>query len=305
MKKATTIEEQITRLRNRGVEIIDESKAKEILLDIGYYRLGFYFFPFELTYPQLTKRSHTMRPNTKFMDAVTLYYFDFDLRNILMKYISRIEVAFRTFVIYTISNKYSQNPCWFTDTNIVEHSFVDSFEETCYSGIRKNANITRHHKKYPKDIYAPAWKTLEYMTFGQMLALYKSIKNTQDKLDISKHFGIRQTSVFENYMESIRCVRNICAHGSVLYDVKLFQEVRRGPAGIVSSEEKYRLGGTIKVISFLIGTISTNRQHDLIIELNKAYMTLRNKTPHLSSIIESSTCMSWDLSSISKLETIK
>ena len=35
---------------------MDEEKAKENLLDIGYYRLGFYFFPFEVTYPQLKKR---------------------------------------------------------------------------------------------------------------------------------------------------------------------------------------------------------------------------------------------------------
>ena len=46
MKKATTIEEQIKRLRDRNVTIVDEEKAKENLLDIGYYRLGFYFFPF-------------------------------------------------------------------------------------------------------------------------------------------------------------------------------------------------------------------------------------------------------------------
>ena len=45
MKRATTIPEQIKLLRNRGVQINNEAKAKENLLDIGYYRLGFYFFP--------------------------------------------------------------------------------------------------------------------------------------------------------------------------------------------------------------------------------------------------------------------
>lgn len=42
MKKATTIEEQIVLLKQRGMQIPDEEKAREILLDIGYYRLGFY-----------------------------------------------------------------------------------------------------------------------------------------------------------------------------------------------------------------------------------------------------------------------
>jgi abortive infection bacteriophage resistance protein len=44
MKKATTIEEQIKRLKERNVIFTDEQKAMENLLDIGYYRLGFYFF---------------------------------------------------------------------------------------------------------------------------------------------------------------------------------------------------------------------------------------------------------------------
>ncbi len=43
MKQATTIEEQIKLLKSRGVIISDENKAKEVLMDIGYYRLGFIY----------------------------------------------------------------------------------------------------------------------------------------------------------------------------------------------------------------------------------------------------------------------
>ncbi len=42
-KKAITIAEQIEKLKNRGLQFdLGEAKAKEVLLDIGYYRLGFY-----------------------------------------------------------------------------------------------------------------------------------------------------------------------------------------------------------------------------------------------------------------------
>ena len=51
MKTATNIDEQLNLLKNRGMIIEDEKKAKEILLDVGYYRLGFYWFPQE-------KRNH-------------------------------------------------------------------------------------------------------------------------------------------------------------------------------------------------------------------------------------------------------
>ncbi|MBO7367190.1 MAG: Abi family protein [Paludibacteraceae bacterium] len=301
MKKATTIKEQIELLRSRNVIISDEDKAKEILLDIGYYRLGFYFFPFEVSYPSLRFRNHIMRRNTKFSDAVALYYFDFDLRNILTKYICRIEVAFRTYVTYSMSNKYSELPLWFVHPDVVGDSFICSFNDSCYKSIKLNDNIRRHHKHYKHDVYAPAWKTLEHMTFGSMLTLYCAIKNLKDKRDISLHFDVNQTVVFENYMETIRCVRNICAHGSVLYDVRLHQEVKRGPAGKVESNEKYRLGAAIKVISYLMGTISRNRQHDLIIELNNAYMALKHKNPELGRIVEESTQMEWELPHISQL----
>lgn len=40
LKKATTIDEQIAILRKRGMIISDKEKAKETLLDIGYFRLG-------------------------------------------------------------------------------------------------------------------------------------------------------------------------------------------------------------------------------------------------------------------------
>ena len=106
-------------------------------------------------------------------------------------------------------------------------------------------------------------------------------------------------------MEAIRCVCNICAHGSVLYDARMYQLIKSGPAGKVTSDESYSLGGAIKVISFLIGRISSNRHHDLIIELNKAYMTLKNKGASLQQVVETATHMTWDLASISQLQTIK
>lgn len=52
-KHATTYDDQIHLLRSRGLVIANEDKARECLSDIGYYRLGFYIFPFEVTYPTL------------------------------------------------------------------------------------------------------------------------------------------------------------------------------------------------------------------------------------------------------------
>lgn len=84
--KATDIDEQIIILRNRGLIIENEKKAREILLDIGYFRLGFYLFPFEENYPEKDNRNHQYKENSNLKDAVDLYYFDYSLRLILLKY---------------------------------------------------------------------------------------------------------------------------------------------------------------------------------------------------------------------------
>ena len=71
MKIASTVDQQITLLRQRGMLIEDEEKAKEILLDVGYYRLGFYWFPFEVTYPELRRRTHQFVGGLLFVKQLT------------------------------------------------------------------------------------------------------------------------------------------------------------------------------------------------------------------------------------------
>lgn len=130
-KRATTIEKQIQLLKERGMVICDEEKAKEVLLDIGFYRLGFYSFPFEKNFPSLENRDHQLQEGTTFEDVLSLYYFDNDLRYILTSYLNRIEVNFRTYLTYTVSNFYFHSPTWFVNPAIVQGADMDEFEKRC------------------------------------------------------------------------------------------------------------------------------------------------------------------------------
>ena len=287
MKQATTLDEQITLLRSRGIIITNEHKAKEVLMDIGYYRLGFYLFPFEKSYPKLRGRNHDYKEGTKLSDAVTLYYYDFDLRNILMRYINRIEVTFRTYLIYELSNKYRDEPTWFISPQIVNQKFIQSFDNEIYNdNFRNNPVIQRHHRKYINDKYAPAWKSIEFMTLGNVLKLYQNLKCLDDKRTISKQFGINQTAVFENYMETIRVIRNKCAHGSTLFDLSLCKSIKNGPAGRFPIGEAQRLPAALDVLLYMIGTISQNRKKDLLTSLNEIHKTAVNKSPEIEWIIK-------------------
>ena len=112
IKQATTIDEQIKLLKSRGMAVPDEDKAKEILMDIGFYRLGFYAFPFEKSFPSLTNRSHEYKPDSSFTDVVELYYFDYDLRKILTYYLNRIEINLRTYIRFPTTTKNRLHGLW-------------------------------------------------------------------------------------------------------------------------------------------------------------------------------------------------
>ena len=154
-KFATSYAQQINLLKSRGVIIEDIEKAKEYLSDIGYYRLGYYLFPFEQTYPILDyRRSHDVIPGTRIEDVVAFYYYDLDLRNILNRYLSRIEVAIRTTMIYELSNKYGNNQYWYVDSSIVDSSFITTFTSQFYDKIKK---------PYPERGQARTFRVLRYI----------------------------------------------------------------------------------------------------------------------------------------------
>lgn len=290
-KPATTIDEQLDLLKTRGLAIQDEDKAREILLDIGYYRLGFYLFPFEKSYPQLRNRTHEYIDGATFEDAVKLYYFDFDLRLLLTRYLTRIEIAFRTALIYNLSNKYSLNSVWFISPSVVSRSYARDFENKVYTAdFKRNPIIQRHHQKNPNDRFAPSWKTLEFMTFGAVMKLYEQLKERDDKILIAQKLGIRQVVTFESYMHTIREVRNACAHGHLLYDLRLPRRINRGPAHI-TPQESGNIVGALRVIRYIMAQISTKRADDLSASVKSLYEKLCMEAPNLKPLIPDFSCI--------------
>ena len=194
-KTAIDVLEQIKLLESRGMVIKDKEKAQEVLLDAGYYRLGFYWFPFETTYPNKINRNHQFREGTNFDYIVKLYYFDFNLRSILMKYLNRIEIHFRTFLIYKVSMCYRTSPTWFADPAVVTAAYVRKFDQEVYTNRFKSTPIIQqHHKTHINDKYAPAWKTLEYMTLGGSNPSFQCTQRQDDSYSNQRTFQSKTTA---------------------------------------------------------------------------------------------------------------
>ena len=266
-RKARSIEEQIKLLKKRGMIFDDEDKAKQTLEDVGYYRLGFYWYHFQKDF-----KKHLFLDNTHFSTVINLYYLDVDLRFLLIKVLSRIEINLRTRIIYIVSNHYKDNPFWFADKRIMKNQFVDTLDNFYTDIKKKNKVITEHHRKYPNDKYAPAWKTLEFMTLGSLYTLFTSLKEEEIKTAIASKYRVRNIKVFDNYFKVIRNIRNICSHTRVLYDLSYYETVVKKGVVKISDEEKNSLSAIIKVISYFLQQISANRANDFQNNLKELFL---------------------------------
>ena len=266
-EKAITIEEQVQKLIGRGMVMdLGKDKAKEVLLDIGYYRLGFYWNPFEID------DKHTLEPETLFSNVLKLYYIDVDLKNILNKAINRIEINFKTQLIYFTSLKYDDNPTWFANRNIVSPNYVESFPKFYNDKFKaQNSPIKRHHAKHTKDIYAPAWKTLEFLTFGSVITMYISLSNKALKEQIANQYNIKSLKVFENFLLTILFVRNICAHSDLLFDSNTPKEISTTPLIKFNNNNRHCLDSSIRVILYFLNTISNSRHNKIKEEIDALF----------------------------------
>lgn len=210
--RALSIDEQITRLKKNGLIIDNEKDAHKYLSIISYFRLASYWRPME-------KSPHQFKPNSRFENALSLYYFDKELRALIFSAIQSIEIALRTKVIHNFSMAYG--PFWFMDDELVKSSKQQ--QENLVS-LRKELErskedfIQDHYHKYTSPDMPPAWKTLEVASFGVLSKLYGNFKDKSVKKSIARSFGVPQHEYLESWMRSIAVLRNCCAHHARIWN---------------------------------------------------------------------------------------
>lgn len=99
------------------------------------------------------------------------------------------------------------------------------------------------------------------MTIGNIITLYDSLKEPEAKYLVAKAYGCSR-GVFYNYMETIRVLRNKCAHGGCIYRMDFPKGIKRLPADI-SADCRHNIKGGIDVVKYLLGRISQTRKTEL------------------------------------------
>lgn len=238
-KPAFSISDQISLLKQRGMQFRNESIAYHFLENISYYRLKGYWWDTQIDYI-----SHTFNTNIYFEDIIERYNFDRHLRLILFDAIERIEIALRTKLIYILSVSYGG--LWYLDTNLFSTRIVNkngiskTLHQFTLDELQKEFKrsqevfIRDHRNRYPGQD-ADSWKILEVASMGTLSKLYKSLDHQlPEKAMIANSMGFNLHNELDSWLEAITYVRNIIAHHSRLWGrnmVKVPTEILNNPLG--------------------------------------------------------------------------
>lgn len=217
-KDFKTIQEQLNVLRSRGLIIDDDEKCKSFLLHNNYYRVSGY----SLT----LRKNDVFSKGASFQNIVNLYNFDHEFRHVLLKYIEVIEVKFKSIYSYEFTQVHGStgylNSSLFSDP--VKHKeILLKSESQIMKRLPHEAYLKHFIREMKQDV--PLWAYIDLLTISDISFLFL-ITEQRIKKSVAKNMGFtmsKNDSILGNFMHSMTIIRNLCAHGSRLYN-RLFEQ---------------------------------------------------------------------------------
>jgi len=212
-KPALNFNDQLAKLRDRGMIVRDETQAIHWLKTISYYRLSAYFHPFK-------RSDETYQPGTHFDNIQILYGFDRKLRLLLLDAIERIEIALRAAVIYNISAKFGAFGHCDPRAFVADFRHQDFLDELRLAESESHELFVQHFRsKYATNEHLPIWMATELLSLGSVSRMFKSLTADLFK-KVVKGFNGHELFL-PSWIHSLSYVRNICAHHSRLWNRSL------------------------------------------------------------------------------------
>lgn len=266
-----SFEDQVKLLKNRGLLFdseFNDKKVEYLLSTVGYYRLSGYWYIFQNkstcdnTDKSLDK--NYFEPETTFRKVWDLYTFDEQLRLIVLRAISHLEIYMRTQLAYCLSKpktKFKSKTESLSESE-VEYAFGyedntnlpnlsperhSDFIDKCTTQYNRSQTkfITHYKEKYDWNHYITLQQNSGKATINEKpagfhdLPPYWILANIMDfgmiltlyigadrtiKEDISYNLRI-PAFVLESWLKSLNTVRNICAHHDRLWNRRLNYKV--------------------------------------------------------------------------------
>ncbi len=217
-KEFKTIDQQIELLRSRGLSIKDEEKAKIFLEQNNYYRISGY----SLT----LRKEDVFFKSATFQNIIDIYCFDYEFRHILLQYLEVIEVQMKSVYAHEFTRIHSPtdylNNQFFTDEK-KHKEIIDKANQQKEQRLAHEAYLKHFVNELHEDI--PLWAYVDLLTISGISMLY-AISESELKTTIAKQFNLNMSKgsiILGQYMHSMTIIRNLCAHGSRIYN-RLFEQ---------------------------------------------------------------------------------
>ena len=220
-----TLDEQIGILRERGLVINNEEKAKELLLRESY----FFIVAYRYLFMQDRETSNRYIQGTTFEELYAVFSFDRNLRNIMFKYLSITETNMKSIISYVLSKKYGYNDKEYLNPknfsqNPMKSRQVRDILNKMKRQIRVNGDKHEATYHYMNNYgYVPMWVLVKVLSYGIISELFNIMK-TEDQLLVAENYNldIETTSI---YLSILANFRNVCAHEDVLYTHQTQKEI--------------------------------------------------------------------------------
>ena len=212
-KTFLTIDELISNIKSKKINIKNEKNVRNILETNNYYFIMGYKFAFKNT-------NGTYKDNISFEDIYSLYIFDKTLKLIILDPILEIEQKLKTIYTNNYSCRYGFKINDILNSN--NYDLSNNYLSDTLSNLEKQLNDFGNKNKaimfYKNNhSFIPLWVYMKVLSFGMIRDMFY-ISKTNDK-DYMKNKLTREkinSSDVANMLRLLVRVRNICCHDDIL-----------------------------------------------------------------------------------------
>lgn len=215
--------DRVLHLRTKGLTISRPNVAARKIEMIGYERLRIYF---------LSRRDHTVAgkpflPGTTYNDILKIYECDAKLRAVCFSAVGQFEILLRNRISEELSARFGSHPYFDPTAFKSKELHLEALQKLSSVYTFSKDKRAKHYKDNYSNPPLPAiWTLKEFLTFGATSRLLKSLDGPLIKA-VALDFGVPTDQLFENWVEALVDLRNVCAHHDRLFNRSFQKQPQR------------------------------------------------------------------------------
>ena len=173
------------------------------------------------------------KDGTCFEEIYALYNFDCNLRNIILKYLLKIENTLRALISYYFSMAHGNDNYLkidsfenFDGTNVSIDKKIEQIKyiQELIINIQQKLSKSMTTKEYIKHYmgkygFVPLWVLINIFSFGD-LCKFLSLMKQKERVEISKYYNCKEEELIQ-YFKLMNYFRNLCAHDERIYNTRV------------------------------------------------------------------------------------